>query len=138
MHERTLALAEKIKSRNLHHKVEGIKAINDAKYIESKLTTFFNIQIFSKVYIGSDRQEFVMTMDSGSSKLWVEDEKCDECRNPVKFHPGQSTTYKKLGRNMLTYGKGAITGNDARDQVCLKPDGDNCMENFKFMTVDHQ
>lgn len=41
--------------------------VDDRAYIENKLTTYFDIQIFSKIYIGSNHQEFLMLYDSGSS-----------------------------------------------------------------------
>jgi len=43
LHEESIDEAQNIHSKKMTDKVKGIKAINNAKYIESKLTTFFNI-----------------------------------------------------------------------------------------------
>lgn len=80
-----------------------------------------------------------MLYDSGSSKVWVEDESCFSCRNPKKFFSEQSDTFTdNHRREVMRYGKGEIFGKDVSDQICLTPSDDNCMDDFRFMAVNDQ
>lgn len=50
------------------------------EYVEKKLFDYNNIQIHSKIYIGSERQMFDFIFDTGSSWCWVSSIACDNCK----------------------------------------------------------
>jgi hypothetical protein len=45
--------------------------IQEEDYIEKKLHDFFNIQLYSNIYVGSEKRPFKMIFDTGSSWVWV-------------------------------------------------------------------
>lgn len=55
-------------------------------YIEKDLHDHFQIQIFSSIYIGSNKQPFDLIFDTGSSWVWVGHDSCKNCANDAKFH----------------------------------------------------
>ena len=66
-----------------------------SSYIEKDVLDFFDIQIYSKLYIGSDRQEFEMTFDSGSGWVWVQTSVCQHgTSNAAKFNTFSTSTYR--------------------------------------------
>ena len=67
----------------------------EKNYIDKQLYDFNNIQLYSKIYIGSQRQEFDMIFDTGSSWVWVENKICDTCFNPNKFNNTASETFNQ-------------------------------------------
>jgi hypothetical protein len=93
------------------------------EYIEKKLKSLYNIQIYSKIYFGSNKQGFDLIFDSGSSWVWVEDSTCDNCRNPNKFKAWSSESYslESMWKSSLRYGKGYVEGYDSTDMICLTP-----------------
>ena len=111
-----------------------------SSYIEKTLHDFHNIQIFSNIYFGSDKQEFPLIFDTGSAWVWVGTDLCDTCANPHKFDVANSTTFKQTENKLssLNYGRGMVTGYDTTDTVCLAKTstvGNGCMENFKFKSI---
>lgn len=51
------------------------------------LYAFFDIQLYSNIYVGSEREKFEMIFDTGSSWVWVQNDKCVDCMaNEHKFH----------------------------------------------------
>lgn len=45
---------------------------DDSQAIEKNLFDFFDIQLYSKIFVGSDKQIFEMIFDTGSSWVWVQ------------------------------------------------------------------
>jgi hypothetical protein len=90
-------------------------------YIEKKLYDFYNIQIYSNIYFGSNKQEFPLIFDTGSAWVWVGTDLCDTCANEAKFDVEQSNTFKQNSNKLssLYYGRGMVTGYDTQDTVCL-------------------
>jgi len=86
-------------------------------YIEKRLYDFFNIQIYSKIYIGSNKQEFDLIFDTGSAWVWVGTDMCDTCANPHKFDTANSTSFDQLSNSLSTlrYGRGMVMGYDTTD-----------------------
>ena len=86
-------------------------------YIEKELLDFFDIQIYSKIYLGSDKQEFDMIFDTGSSWVWVQHDLCKTCANKEHFNSMASSTFEQLTPNFssLYYGKGMVIGYDTTD-----------------------
>jgi len=63
------------------------------EYIEKNLYDYFDIQIFSQIYIGSNKQKFDLIFDTGSSWVWVGHDLCNTCANPSKFDSRESTSF---------------------------------------------
>ena len=86
-------------------------------YIEKDLLDFFDIQIYSKIFLGSNKQEFDMIFDTGSSWVWVQHDLCKTCANKEHFDSMNSTTFEQLTPNFSTlyYGKGMVVGYDTTD-----------------------
>ena len=99
--------------------------------------------MFSRVYIGSDKQPFDLIFDTGSSWVWVGDDLCMTCANSHRFNHTASDSFNQLSPRIKTlhYGRGTIVGYDVTDQVCLTPTstvGNGCMQNFRFRDVIYQ
>lgn len=113
----------------------------DVEYIEKNLYTFFDIQLYSNIWIGSKKEQFEMIFDTGSSWVWVQDAKCKDCMaNEHKFNSHRSTSLIQITDDIsvLKYGKGTVFGHNVIDDVCIKPDGDigdGCMPDYLFKTV---
>ena len=125
----------------LGHHLMNLNA--DKEYIEEDLDDFFDIQIFSHIFIGSNKQEFPMTFDTGSGWLWVQHDFCKVCANPAHFNSLSSLTFKQMTPNpsYLYYGKGMVVGYDSLDQICLDKNstiGHGCMENYHFKSAVYQ
>ena len=105
----------------LAHHLQVLDSANASEtekdYIDKQLYDFNNIQIFSKIYVGSERREFDMIFDTGSSWLWIENKSCDNCANPNKFNNTESSTFKQLSpfASRLYYGRGMVEGVDTSD-----------------------
>ena len=87
-------------------------------YISKNLYTFFDIQLYSKIWVGSERQEFEMIFDTGSSWVWVQTDLCHKCMaNDHKFSFRKSKTFRQESNKIteLRYGKGAVFGYSATD-----------------------
>jgi hypothetical protein len=138
VHIRAKPASEKGFSGVSHHLLQNLSG----QYVEKILHDYNNIQIFSKIYIGSERQEFDFIFDTGSSWVWVATDKCDSCVNPNKFHYNDSTTFKQVDmrQSNLHYGMGSVYGFDTTDQICLASDskiGSGCMKDYLFKSVTH-
>jgi hypothetical protein len=113
--------------------------IYDQAYINKQLDSFYDIQIYSKIHFGENREEFKLIFDSGSAWVWVGGENCVNCGHK-KFAHSESSTFKQQSYRLSTlkYGMGQIWGYDSTDTICLNPDsvvGNGCMEDFLFKTV---
>jgi len=119
------------------------QAFGQEEYIEKNLMDFFNIQIFSSIYVGSMKQQFDLIFDTGSSWVWVEHEFCNACANPQKLKSRESTSFTQVSPELSTlrYGRGQVYGYDSRDQICLNEEstiGHGCMDNYLFKSVVYQ
>ena len=96
------------------------------------------MQIFSKIYIGSNKQAFDLIFDTGSNWLWVNSRMCNNCnKEQPKFDERLSTTFSTYDLvTDLHYGTGDVYGFNSIDQVCIKPD--KCSNDFSFLTVFEQ
>ena len=72
-----------------------------------------NYAYMSSFYIGSNRQEMKLVLDTGSSVMWVQG---SECPNPTEctglsFDSSQSNTFTaSVTTEEITYGMGKIEG----------------------------
>jgi len=119
------------------------KGFKNKNYINKQLDTFYDIQLYAKIFIGSQREEFDLIFDSGSAWVWVGSENCTNCANPKKFHHSKSLSYKQRSQHLSTlrYGRGQVWGYDTSDQVCLNKNsviGNGCMSDYLFKTVINQ
>jgi len=103
----SLSLIGSSEHKNLTHVPEFIGEIKDYK----------DVQIFGKVFIGSNLQPFWMIMDTGSNWLWISSRICTNC-NPLvpKFNETQSTSFSFCDVILdLHYGSGDVYGYDSFD-----------------------
>ncbi|KAI8332721.1 aspartic peptidase domain-containing protein [Choanephora cucurbitarum] len=78
-------------------------------------------QYLVDIKIGTPPQSFVVTLDTGSSDLWVPGSSCPstECPNSV-FNEKQSSTFTSLNTPFgLTYGIGSVNGTYVTDTVSI-------------------
>jgi saccharopepsin len=103
--------------------------------VEKTLWDYRNVQLFSRIYMGSDKQEFKMIFDTGSDWLWVSSRICMSCpKSHPKFDERSSHSFSFYNVIMdLHYGSGDAYGYYSHDLVCLKPD--KCADDFGFMSV---
>lgn len=108
------------------------------RIIEKKLHDFHDVQIFTTIYIGENKQAFEMIFDTGSNWLWIDSRKCQNCpENVDKFDERKSSTFsfdEKPGS--LHYGSGSVYTYRAHDQICITREF--CAEDFTFMIVLRQ
>eukprot|EP00347_Sterkiella_histriomuscorum_P006557 403352320 len=108
------------------------------KYIEKQLYDFYDVQLYSQLYIGSQKQPFNVIFDTGSAWIWVQSIDCISCPSVNLFDPFTSTTFSYLSYNpiKITYGTGSIVGFKGQDQVCLTQD--ICSPSISFLTTFQQ
>eukprot|EP00356_Strombidium_inclinatum_P009954 CAMPEP_0170489724 /NCGR_PEP_ID=MMETSP0208-20121228/8033_1 /TAXON_ID=197538 /ORGANISM="Strombidium inclinatum, Strain S3" /LENGTH=183 /DNA_ID=CAMNT_0010764781 /DNA_START=74 /DNA_END=625 /DNA_ORIENTATION=+ len=111
------------------------KVEDDSDFIDQSMKDFFDVQIFTKTYLGSDREPFDMIMDTGSNWLWVYTDDCLNCPSKIKTYDTEdSSTFKDLNENVsLHYGTGSIWGERAKETVCLSPT--KCAKDFNMLAA---
>ncbi|KAI8883776.1 acid protease [Backusella circina FSU 941] len=91
---------------------------------DSYIASLFNdmgSQYLIEVSIGTPGQNFTVTLDTGSSDLWIPSDSCptSECPNG-SFKHSESSTYKSLDKEfVLTYGIGSVNGTYVKDTVTV-------------------
>jgi len=58
------------------------------------LMDFMDIQIYSTLYFGSEREPHQVIFDTGSQWLWVQTDLCDNCMTDNNWSFQKSTTFK--------------------------------------------
>lgn len=102
--------------------------------ITKSMQDYQDIQLFTTLYVGSEKQPLKMIFDSGSNWFWVQSEKCSDCSKEDKYRTGESTTFNSFGyENKLKYGSGTLTGVVAEDTVCLSAYGDQCIKGMNMI-----
>jgi hypothetical protein len=95
----------------------------DSNNIPIPIDNFFNAQYSVPVQVGSNRQEFLVIADTGSSNLWVPSIDCDDTcggEDKPRFNYKESTTFQldPQGRPFeLHYGSGDSYGDLMFDDV---------------------
>lgn len=70
------------------------------------------------INLGETKQEFSLILDSGSSYIWVYDNKCVSCKSKNKYIPEKSKTFLRSQENIkINYISGKIEGNLCRDDL---------------------
>ncbi|CAO3610182.1 unnamed protein product [Cunninghamella blakesleeana] len=88
---------------------------------QAPIYNFQQSQYLVQVSIGTPAQNFTLTVDTGSSDLWVPSVACPISNCPVnRFDPNKSSTFKASNTPLsITYGKGAVNGTYASDTVTI-------------------
>lgn len=80
-------------------------------------------QFVGDIGIGSPEQKFTVMFDTGSSTLWVPEDKCKECTNHPKFFPIRSSSFLGKRSNKpnrrIEFGSGYVSLRDVEDVVTL-------------------
>ena len=95
-----------------------------------------SIQLVTKTWFGSDKQEMDMLLDTGSEYIWVASRICESCNltSSRKFDERTSTSHYFFDAVQdLHYGLGDIYGYVSVDSICLNEDV--CTPNVAFITV---
>ncbi|OQE35995.1 hypothetical protein PENCOP_c012G02470 [Penicillium coprophilum] len=77
---------------------------------------------FSPVYVGSQKKEMWMAIDTGAPNTWVFDSNCTEpvCERHHKFDRSESTSYTTDGSTFsLFYGSGRVDGKMGKDTISI-------------------
>ncbi|KAI9299770.1 aspartic peptidase domain-containing protein, partial [Cunninghamella echinulata] len=97
--------------------------LNKRDGYKAPIYNFDESQYLVQVSIGTPPQDFTLTLDTGSSDLWVPSTSCPTSNCPVKrFDPSSSSTFKKPqtpSEFNITYGKGAASGVYGVDVVSI-------------------
>ena len=104
------------------------------KVLVKDLNDFMDVQIFSKIAIGTPPQEFEVIFDTGSSWLWVADKDCSNCIMDNTFSTQNSTSYNLIQYDpiQVNYGTGALWGKYGEDSVCVAENA--CVTNFRLLS----
>jgi len=85
------------------------------------------------ITIGEPNQEFSLILDSGSSYIWVNDNKCGTCKTKNKFISSKSNTFIRSKENInINFISGNIKGNLCRDYFYFNQ---NINTSFYFLLV---
>ncbi|KXG52530.1 Peptidase A1 [Penicillium griseofulvum] len=102
---------------------------------------------FSPVYVGSEKKEMWMAIDTGAPNTWVYDSSCnmDVCERHHKFDKSSSTSYTTDGSTFsLYYGSGRVDGKMGKDTISIAGlevtqtfgQANNISENFQSYPFD--
>lgn len=100
------------------------KATGKVKKYTLLLEDIRNTQYVGTLAIGNPPQMLDVIMDTGSSNLWVNSEKCmsEGCRAHHRFDQTKSPTFKSLDIGMsVKFGSGKIYGTLGQDTVAIGP-----------------
>ncbi|KAH7981655.1 hypothetical protein HPB52_000454 [Rhipicephalus sanguineus] len=102
------------------------------------LENYENMQYFGVLTIGTPPQSFKLSVDTGSSNLWVPSVKCDDsmlCRHSAKYDSSKSSTYTKIGSYIrIRYTGGVVRGVTSLDNVGIGP---ATVTQYKFAEMNH-
>jgi len=102
--------------------------------MDKELNDYKDIQLFGKLFFGSELEPHNIIFDTGSSWLWVQTSKCSGCAGVSKWDPSTSATSvfsdQLVSQNLvaLNYGTGGSVGLKIRDEVCLDANGTICVD----------
>ena len=90
--------------------------------INKTIDNYYNLQYYSTLYLGTNKQELTFIYDTGSTTLWAPIANCSTCpSSSTKYTPAAS--YTDSGQNGdITYAKGYVQGDLASDLVAVTTD----------------
>ena len=78
-----------------------------------------------------------LIVDSGSTWFWVQTVECRNCGGHAKFNPSESSTCQMTRMDKtLYYGSGNVSGDFARENVCLTEPFDCYWDENSYQCVD--
>ncbi|KAJ3196134.1 Vacuolar protease A [Irineochytrium annulatum] len=87
---------------------------------QNGLTDFGDVSYFANITLGTPPQQFQVSLDTGSSLLWVGSSQCTHCNDSHSFIEAASTTLAKNGTaatESIVYGAGKVTGQRVHDTL---------------------
>ena len=101
--------------------------------ITKNLHDYMDVQIFAKIFVGSNQQPFQMIFDTGSNWLWVFSRMCGNCNQP-KFDERQSESHTFYNVVYdIHYGSGDVYGYNSHDKVCIT--STDCADDYSFLNI---
>ena len=103
-----------------------------------KIKNYYDMQYYATLFIGSNKKEISVIIDTGSNILWVPSENCTECRNYTsKYNSTKSTTSLDLKKKLnITYGKGYVDGYLVSDDIFMSSTFG--VKNMNFLVVNKE
>ena len=88
---------------------------SDSKLITAPIEDYQDVQIFTEIYVGSQKEKFKVIFDTGSDWIWIYSRVCENC--PMKkFDESQSESFKFYNVIYdLHYGSGDVYGYISHD-----------------------
>lgn len=85
---------------------------DDADVIVKNLDDFQDVQLFTEMYVGSEKQGLEVIFDTGSNWFWVQSSDCENCPADDSFDETSSETYVQTSKyeKALHYGSGSVYG----------------------------
>jgi cathepsin D len=75
---------------------------------------------YGEIDVGTPKQKFNVSIDSGSTDLFLPSVTCANCAGHRMYNPAQSSTAKDEGNfSVLSYGQGQVVGDEYSDDVFL-------------------
>ncbi|KAH7086669.1 acid protease [Auriculariales sp. MPI-PUGE-AT-0066] len=116
---RGIGLADQSKSVNVNHITDDLGALDKTVYgVTPAFDYGRDLFYYGPVTFGSSGQTLNISIDTGSSDLWVK----TNCRNCTgqQFNPSKSRTYRNTGRRFqIQYGTGSASGTLAQDTITI-------------------
>ncbi len=103
-----------------------------------KIRNYYNMQYYANIFVGSEKEEFTVIIDTGSNILWLPSTNCTMCRNYTnKYDENLSISNKLLNKTInITYGKGFVEGDLFSDDVYIAENFG--VKNMHFLSVDKE
>ncbi|KAL4427401.1 hypothetical protein ABPG74_009673 [Tetrahymena malaccensis] len=104
----------------LQHSLRGQQNFAQNNLTEIALTDNYKSYYYVNLQIGSPPQNFKLSVDTGSSDLWVQSIDCKQstCLKHQRFNYTASSTFQKTDKNFsIHYLGGDVKGNIGQDQI---------------------
>ncbi|XP_068121646.1 cathepsin E [Hyperolius riggenbachi] len=96
---------------------------NSPQTVSEPLMTYYDMEYFGQITIGTPPQTFTVIFDTGSSNLWIASIYCTSqaCMSHNRYQPSQSSSYVSNGESFyIQYGTGNLTGILGIDEVTVQ------------------
>ncbi|KAJ3194062.1 hypothetical protein HK101_003567 [Irineochytrium annulatum] len=102
------------------------------------LTDEADAAYFANITLGTPPQKFQVTVDTGSSLLWLASSDCSTCNNSNVYNGAQSSTFTPnttTATESIVYGSGSVAGRRVRDTLTM---GGISVPNQVFLAVTQE